>query len=409
MIREPITVSELTSYIKSIIENDFELSGVLVRGEISNFKHHSSGHMYFTLKDENAKIKCVMFKGSNQFLKFTPEDGMNMIVSGYVSVYERDGQYQLYVLKMEPDGIGSLYLAFEQLKEKLQKEGLFDTERKKPIPLFPEKIGVATSPTGSVIRDIINVSTRRFKNVDILLYPVKVQGEGAAETIVEAIDYFNTRKDIEVIIIGRGGGSIEELWPFNEEIVARAIARSRIPIISAVGHETDFTISDFVADARASTPSHAAEMAVPSLADLTYKIESLKSALYMNLTSKFKNKRYSVNSMIRRLENNSPLSKIVQNIQYIDNLQNKIKFIMEKRLRESKNKYSILVNRLDDLGPGKILSRGFSLVEKDNKVVRSVKELREKDEIKLTMKDGSAYCKIEKIMEGSVWLLEKRI
>jgi exodeoxyribonuclease VII large subunit len=216
MNKQPISVSQLTMHLKDIMENDFELSRANVRGEISNFKYHSSGHMYFTLKDENAKIKCVMFRGYNAFLKFMPEDGMSVIIEGNVSIYEKDGQYQLYCNRMEPDGVGGLYLAYEQLKVRLQREGLFDVDRKKLIPFFPARIGVATSPTGSVIRDIINVASKRFYRSNILLYPVKVQGDGAAESIVEAIRYFNKMEDIDVIIIGRGGGSIEELWAFNE-------------------------------------------------------------------------------------------------------------------------------------------------------------------------------------------------
>jgi exodeoxyribonuclease VII large subunit len=272
MISKTITVSELNKHIKDIIEGDINLKNVYVNGEISNFKFHSSGHMYFTLKDEYSKIKCIMFKSSNMLLKFIPEDGMNVIVKGNISIYERDGQYQLYCSKMEPDGIGSLYLAYEQLKIKLQNEGLFDSDKKKSLPFYPEKIGVATSSTGSVIRDIINVGANRFKNVNIVLYPVKVQGDGASGSIIAAIEYFNSRLDIDIIIIGRGGGSIEELWAFNEENLARAIVKSKIPVISAVGHETDFTISDFAADIRASTPSHAAEICVPSYNDLKYRI-----------------------------------------------------------------------------------------------------------------------------------------
>lgn len=274
------SVSQLTRYIKEVFDFDEVLNDVIVKGEVSNFKLHSSGHMYFTLKDNEAKIKCVMFKGYSSRLKFMPEDGMNIIAYGSVTVYERDGQYQLYCSKLEPDGYGSLYLAFEQLKEKLLKEGLFDEKYKKKLPVFPRKIGVVTSSTGAVIRDIINVSSKRFCGISILLYPAKVQGDGAAESIVEGIRYFNTRDDIDVIIIGRGGGSIEELWAFNEEIVARAIFESRIPVISAVGHETDYTIADFVADVRASTPSHAAEIAVPRFDELKFKINSYQEALY---------------------------------------------------------------------------------------------------------------------------------
>lgn len=409
MIREAISVSNLTAYIKNVLEWDPELQNIMVKGEISNFKHHSSGHMYFSLKDDLAKIKCIMFKGNNQHLKFMPEDGMNMIVTGNVSLYERDGQYQLYCTKMEPDGIGSLYLAFEQLKERLQGEGLFDEDRKKEIPLYPGKIGVATSPTGAVIRDIINVSTRRFPNTEILLYPVKVQGEGAGRTIAEAIEYFNTREDIGVIIIGRGGGSIEELWPFNEEIVARAIYKSKIPIISAVGHETDTTISDFVADLRASTPSQAAEFAVPSLSEMIYKLDSLKASLYMRVRNNFISERHRIEGIVREMEIYSPANKVIQNIQYLDTLQGKLKFFMEASMKEKRNSYNLLVNKLDDRGPLKILGRGYSYIERAGEVVNSAKSLSSEDNIRLHFKDGIAECKVSKVMEGEVWQLEKRM
>jgi exodeoxyribonuclease VII large subunit len=409
MSREPMSVYELTTYIKDIIDSDIELNNVTVRGEISNFKHHSSGHMYFTLKDNNAKIKCVMFKSYNLFMKFTPEDGMNVIVQGYVSIYERDGQYQLYCCKIEPDGIGSLYLAFEQLKEKLQKEGLFDQDKKKEIPLCPRRIGVATSPTGAVIRDIINVSTRRFNNVNILLYPVKVQGEGAAQSIVEAIKYFNQRNDIDVIIVGRGGGSIEELWAFNEEIVARAIYESEIPVISAVGHETDYTITDFVADVRASTPSHAAEIAVPSYSDLVYKIESLKAAMVSNISKCIYTKRYYIKGIAQSLENRSPANKLTQNLQYIDNIQNKLIYLMQNKIADRRGKFSVLTGKLDALSPLRVLSRGYAYVEKDKHVVRNVKLLKSGDEIQLNMCDGKAHCKVIDVVEGELWQQEKKI
>jgi exodeoxyribonuclease VII large subunit len=409
MIREAVTVSDLTQYIKDILEGDSDLQNIVVKGEISNFKHHFSGHMYFTLKDNFSKIKCIMFKGYNQFLKFQPEDGMNMIVTGNISVYERDGQYQLYCSKMEPDGIGSLYLAFEQLKEKLQREGIFDAHRKRELPMFPGKIGVATSPTGSVIRDIINVSTRRFYNTQIVLYPVKVQGDGASETIVEAIEYFNTRPDIGVVIIGRGGGSIEELWPFNEERVARAIYKSKIPVISAVGHETDFTISDFAADVRASTPSQAAEIAVPSLSDLIYKIGSLKTGICNNIRNNISGEKHRVGGLIKELEINSPSNKIAQNMQYLDNLENRLTLYMERNLGDKRNRYNILINKLDDRGPLKILSRGYSYAEKNKAVVKGVGDINPEDKIRLQFKDGSAECKIISITEGDVWQLGKRM
>ena len=269
-----ITVSDLNLYIKNKIDADEYLNNVLVKGEISNFKHHYTGHMYFTLKDEKSLIKCIMFKGYTTNLNFIPKDGMKVLLLGSISVFERDGVYQIYVKAMQEDGIGNLYREYEKLKQKLENEGLFSKEHKKQIPCMPKTIGVLTSNTGAVIRDIINVSTRRNPNVRILLYPVPVQGEGAAIKIAEAIKFMNNKQLADVLIVARGGGSLEDLWPFNEEILARAIYESKIPIISAVGHETDFTISDFVADLRAPTPSAAAELAVPN-------IEDIKENIYM--------------------------------------------------------------------------------------------------------------------------------
>jgi exodeoxyribonuclease VII large subunit len=403
MVKQPVSVSQLTVYIKSIMENDPKLKSVSVRGEISNYKYHSSGHIYFTLKDENSKIKCVMFKGYTSSLKFKPEDGLNVVITGSISVYERDGQYQMYCYKMEPDGIGELYLAFEQLKSKLSREGIFDDMFKKPIPLLPGRIGVATSPTGAVIKDIINVSTKRFRNINILLYPVKVQGNGAANTIAEAIEYFNSRDDIDVIIIGRGGGSIEELWAFNEEIVARAIHKSRIPVISAVGHETDFTIADFAADVRASTPSHAAEIAVPSYENIKYKIGSVNLKLIKNINVNLTSKRYNIKSALQRIDLNSPKNVIVQNIQYLDNLQNRLLYIIQSKLSENRHILSVCASKIDSFSPIKTLTRGYTYADKNGSVIKSIKSININDEINLHMHDGSAVCRVENIMEGIKW------
>ena len=279
----PMTVCELNNYIKDVIDNDFMLNNVYIKGEISNFKNHYSGHMYFTLKDEKSLIKCVMFKSYTSNLDFMPKDGMNVVVLGTVAVFERDGIYQIYVKGMEVDGMGALYTAYEQLKEKLEKEGLFDEKYKKKIPMLPTSIGVVTSKTGAVIRDIINVTTRRYPKVNIKLFPAAVQGKGASSTIVKAIQYFNREKNVDLIIVARGGGSLEDLWPFNEEETARAIFASEIPVISAVGHETDFTIADFVADLRAPTPSAAGELAVPSLDEVIWKIQSTRRRLALAL------------------------------------------------------------------------------------------------------------------------------
>lgn len=408
MNRQPLTVTNLNLYIKALMESDEVLNNIIVKGEISNFKHHSSGHMYFTLKDENSKIRCIMFRGSNLFLKFVPEDGMNVVIEGHVSLYERDGQYQLYCSRMEPDGLGSLYLAYEQLKERLQREGLFGNEFKKPIPEFPKKIGVATSPTGAVIRDIINVSTNRFPGINILLYPVKVQGEGASRSIVSAIEYFNSRDDIDVIIVGRGGGSIEELWAFNEEDVARAIFKSRIPVISAVGHETDFTIADFVADARASTPSHAAEIAVPSYNDITYKIDKLRQMLITHTSNGIYQKSFSVRNYLQHMKANSPKNRINQYMQYLDNLQNKMVHNIKITVSTGRTSVSVCSGKLDSLSPLKVLARGYTYVEKNNIVVRSVSDIKRDELIRMHMNDGMVDCKVIDIMEGQRWQQEKK-
>ena len=283
---EPISVSDLNKYMKDKVASDEYLKSVFVRGEISNFKHHYTGHMYFTLKDENSLIKCIMFKSSTLTLNFVPKDGMKVNVLGSVAVFERDGVYQIYCKAMQQDGVGDLYAKFKELKDKLEKEGLFDEEHKKRIPMMPKVIGVLTSNTGAVIKDIINVSTRRNPNCYIRLYPVPVQGPGAAEKIADAIRVMNEKKLADVLIVARGGGSLEDLWPFNEEIVARAIYDSELPIISAVGHETDFTIADFVADLRAPTPSAAAELAVTDIFDLTDRIGLYKNRLQILLRKK---------------------------------------------------------------------------------------------------------------------------
>jgi exodeoxyribonuclease VII large subunit len=408
MISKTITVSELNKHIKDIIEGDITLKNVYVNGEISNFKLHSSGHMYFTLKDEYSKIKCIMFKNSNTFLKFIPEEGMKVIVKGNISIYERDGQYQLYCNKMEPDGIGSLYLAYEHLKNKLEREGLFDKEKKKLLPFYPEKIGVATSSTGSVIRDIINVSINRFKQVNIVLYPVKVQGEGAADSIISAIEYFNSRHDIDVIIIGRGGGSIEELWAFNEESLARSIVKSKIPIVSAVGHETDFTISDFVADLRASTPSHAAEICVPSYNDLKYRINVNIDNLGMEIKSVIISNRHIIQGKSSIIERYSPINIVKQRLQYIDYLQNKIIALMKNGISTKRNKFIMHLNRIDDLSPVKVLTRGYGYIESEGMVISNIKGLRISQKVRLHMHDGYADCNINNIMEGELWALRKK-
>lgn len=394
-----LTVTQVTEYIKRVLSADVILGSVSLKGEISNFKHHYSGHMYFTLKDDNAKIKCVMFKNSNNSLRFIPEDGMSVIVSGSVSVYERDGQYQLYVNNMVPDGIGALYTAFEQLKKKLEQEGLFNIEKKRPLPKLPLKIGVITSSTGAAVRDIINVATRRFPGIEMLLVPVKVQGNEAKGEIREAIKLLNSRDDIDVIIVGRGGGSIEELWAFNEECVARAIYSSRIPVISAVGHETDFTISDFVSDLRAPTPSAAAELSVPDKQELLYKVNSYYTTLCNALKTGADNKMSALKQHRNLLYSLSPLFQINQRRQYVDNLNYKLISLMKHKLDKGRDMVKNSGANLQSLSPLSILSRGYSItyLSECKSVVDDVNKINCGDNIDILVKNGIINCTVKKI------------
>ena len=389
-----VTVTDLNKYIKDKIDNDENLNSVLVKGEISNFKNHYTGHLYFTLKDENSLIKCIMFKSSAVNLKFMPKDGMKVIIYGTVSVFERDGVYQIYCKMMQEDGMGSLHIAFEELKSKLGEEGLFSEEHKKKIPVMPKCIGVLTSNTGSVIRDIINVSTRRNPNVYIKLLPVPVQGEGAAVKIAEAIKIMNEKKLADVIIVARGGGSLEDLWPFNEEIVARAIYESELPIISAVGHETDFTIEDFVSDLRAPTPSAAAELAVPNISDVLLKLKSYNNRYRLALKKKVDFMKLSYEKCMNRRAFREPLQTINERYILLDknvkSIQNEIMSIY----KDKKSKAINTIEKLDALSPLKTLTRGYSITEMNGKVIKSVKELKENDEINIRFKDGVTKAKI---------------
>ena len=391
----PMTVGELNNYIKDVVDNDPMLNNVYIKGEISNFKNHYSGHMYFTLKDDKSLIKCVMFKSYTNNLTFMPKDGMNVVVLGTVAVFERDGIYQIYVRGMEEDGMGALYTAYEKLKAKLQDEGLFDEEHKKRIPMLPKSIGVATSSTGAVIRDIINVTTRRFPNVNIKLYPVAVQGKGAEDTIVKAIKYFNKEKNVDVIIIGRGGGSLEDLWPFNEEVTARAIYESEIPIISAVGHETDFTISDFVADLRAPTPSAAGELAVPDINEVKWKISSIDSRMCNSLKKKVSNMRGQYDALIKRKVLRDPFDSIRQKSLIIDNMSKQMQDKLKILFKNARMKLTEKASGLDKLSPLKTLSRGYGIVENSSgEIIKSVSCLTTGDKIKVVLNDGSRNAMI---------------
>ena len=394
MTYNPISVTELNKYIKQKIDGDEMLNNVLVKGEISNYKHHYTGHLYFTLKDDNSLIKCIMFKSYAENLKFEPKDGMKVTIFGTVSVFERDGVYQIYAKAMQEDGLGSLYKAYEEMKARLEKEGLFAPAHKKKIPLMPKCIGVLTSNTGAVIRDIINVSTRRNPNVYIKLLPVPVQGAGAAEKIADAIKLMNEKQLADVIIVARGGGSLEDLWPFNEEVVARAIYASELPVISAVGHETDFTIADFVADLRAPTPSAAAELAVPNISDITLKLESYNNRFKLALKKKVELMRLRYEKCMNSRVFKEPLQKINEKYILIDmkvkSMQNNIFNIYNKKKAEMVKH----IAKIDALSPLKTLTRGYSIIQLNGKVIKSVNQVKKDDEVDIRLVDGITKAKI---------------
>ena len=389
-----VTVSQVNSYIKEKIASDEGLNSLIIKGEISNFKNHYTGHLYFTLKDDKSLIKCIMFKSYAQKLNFMPKDGMKVFVFGEVSVFERDGIYQVYVKAMQEDGVGALYKKYEELKQMLEEQGYFDISHKKKIPQMPKIIGVLTSQTGSVIRDIINVSTRRNPNVQIRLFPVPVQGQDAAPKIAEGIRFMNKNKLADVLILARGGGSLEDLWPFNEEIVAHAIYESELPIISAVGHETDFSISDFVADLRAPTPSAAAELAVPDIYEVKQKILGYKNRLKISLNKKYEMLKLHYEKLTSSFVFKEPLRIINERSILLDNQVKQIENIIKNKKQSEKERYVKLVSKLDTLSPLKTLTIGYSIIEQKGKIINSVKELQEGNEIDIQMIDGKAKAKI---------------
>lgn len=391
-----LSVTQLNTYIKSVIDSDENLNMVFVSGEISNFTNHfKTGHFYMTVKDTGSSVKAVMFRSANSRLGFMPENGMKVLIRGRISVFERDGQYQLYIDDMQPDGIGALSIAFEQLKEKLFSEGLFDSSRKKAIPKLPKKIGVITSATGAVIEDIKNVISRRFPMVEIILAPVQVQGSPAAGQIVNAINVLNSFDDIDVIIIARGGGSIEDLWAFNEEIVARAVASSVIPVISAIGHETDYTICDFAADLRAPTPSAAAEICVPDMREqlsfingVTLYCEDTVKRLILNEQTKLS----VINDSLSKL---SPENIIDGKIQTTDILSDKALQIITSVYNKESAHFSAILAKLDALSPIKVISRGYCVAYKNDLIVQSASELTDGDALKLNFADGCVNCTVK--------------
>ena len=389
-----VTVTQLNKYLKDRFDEDENLNAILVKGEISNFKNHYTGHLYFTLKDENSLIKCIMFKSYAEKLNFKPKDGMKVMVFGTVSVFERDGVYQIYAKSMMEDGMGDLHEQFEQLKAKLEKEGLFEQSHKKTIPLYPKVVGVLTSQTGAVIRDVINVSTRRNPNVYIKLLPVPVQGPGAAEQIADKIRIMNEKKLADVLIIGRGGGSLEDLWPFNEEIVARAIYDSEIPIISAVGHETDFTIADFVADLRAPTPSAAAELAVPDIFEVKQKIINYQDRSKLALKKKIEIMKLRFEKVMKSRIFTDPMRKVMDNSIILDDYMKRLENAMKEIKTEKKNKYIELVTKLDSISPLKTLIRGYSLTEKDGQIIKRVSQIDKGDIITIKFSDGEKNAEV---------------
>ena len=396
-----LDISEVNSYIKRILTNDPILYNLRVKGEISNFKVHSSGNVYLSLKDEKSKLNCIIFK-SNYDKSLNLDNGVKIIASGYISVYERDGAYQLYINEVEIEGIGNLYIEFNKLKEKLKKEGLFDTKYKKEIPKMPRSIGVITSTTGAVIRDIINVTKRRFPKVDIKLYPVNVQGDKSASDICEGIEFFNRMENVDTIIVGRGGGSLEELWSFNEEIVAREIFKSKIPIISAVGHETDFTICDFVSDMRAPTPSAAAEIATPDLSEIYYKLNTIKNRMNRSLNNQVILDNEKLNNTFDKINNYMKNYIVRDKVIQLDQIYDKIKLRLEQKLETSKEKLSKKAALLHNLSPLATISRGYSIVEKNGQVINSIEEVNITDDINITLKDGSLECNVNKINSKEV-------
>lgn len=390
-----ISVSQVNRYVKSLLDDDANLRSLFVIGEISNFReNYVSGHLYFSLKDENSVIKAVMFKTEAARLKFIPTDGMKVICQARLSCYEKDGSYQLYVAYMQPDGAGAAAIKFQQLKEKLEREGLFSAENKKTLPRFPKKLAVITSDTGAAVRDVLNVHERRFPLCEILLLPVTVQGEGSAKLIINAIEYANKNSISDVILLTRGGGSAEDLSVFNDEALVRAVALSKIPIVSAIGHQTDFTLCDFAADLRAPTPSAAAEIILPDKEELKIYLDSLVSVL--NKTTTFLLERYS--NRLLTAQSSPSLSKtencFIKTVQRIESLENDLANAFENSILGRENSFQNAVNSLELVSPLKILSRGYAVLSKDNKTIKSIKQLERNDKITVRLSDGSANCEI---------------
>lgn len=393
-----LTVSQLNLYAKSLLEQDINLNNVFVTGEISNFTdHYRTGHLYMSIKDNSASISAVMFASNASKVKFRPENGMSVIVRGRVSIYERDGRYQLYIDDMQPDGVGALALAFEQTKERLSKAGLFDIEHKKRIPEIPQKIGVISSPTGAAVQDVLNVLCRRFPMAEVVFAGVQVQGDSAAPTIIQAIKTMNDCTNVDTIIIARGGGSAEDLWPFNDEELAYVIYNSRIPIISGVGHETDFTICDFVADLRAPTPSAAAELAVPDMREQKYYISSLKASLENAIEVHIRELEYELERVTKSSVLQNP-EKIIENSEmYLDTLNTRINYNFKNAVTECSSDFAMICSRLETFSPLKVLARGYSIAKKDVNIIKDSKDISVGDIISLQFANGSAKAEIVEV------------
>jgi len=397
------SVAEITRLLKRHIEDEPLFQYVTVCGEMSNFKHHTSGHMYFVLKDSESCLRCVMFRSYAGRLRFRPQDGLEVYATGAIGIYETGGVYQLYVQYLEPRGVGDLHLAFQQLKEKLQAEGLFDEARKRPIPFLPRRIGVVTSPTGAAVRDIITILHRRMPGVEILVAPALVQGKGAAASIVAALEALVQWGDVDVIIVGRGGGSMEDLWPFNEEVVARAVAACPVPVISAVGHETDFTICDFAADLRAPTPSGAAELAVPVAAELLAALSEQELRLRRTFVQYVSRKREKLAHLERILQGYNPADTIRQRRQRMDELTQRMQQAVERRLAAQRRELYLAAQRLDSLSPLSVLGRGYAIVRdgQTGRLVVSTAQAEVGQEVEVLLQDGSLRTRIEKVQPES--------
>lgn len=396
-----LSVTQLNGYIKSLLENDAFLGEVAVRGEISNMKYHTSGHLYFTLKDGNSEIAAVMFRSSAQRMSFRADNGMSVTAYGKVSVYEKSGRYQLYVSAMTDDGFGALFLEYRRLYEKLSQEGLFSEERKRPIPNFPKKIGIITSPTGAAIRDMLNVTGRRWRCADVVIFPSLVQGTDAPENLRRGIEYFNADRSCDVIIIGRGGGSIEDLWAFNDEALTRAVAASEIPVISAVGHEVDFTLCDFASDLRAPTPSAAAELAVPDSAQIVGRIDEAMDKADICMTRAIERRRALVADRMRSLELRSPSARLARIRQGLENGEKRLDRAISVRLDGIGARLAETARRLDAVSPLSVLSRGYGMLVKDGRAVGSVERLSVGDRVDIRLSDGCAEAEIVKLELGA--------